>query len=49
MHKNLSNYAEKGGSNDCEPPFKVLDLLNLLDLKPRVCLMFLYLLNTGKV
>jgi hypothetical protein len=29
MHKNLSNYAEKGGSNVCEPPFKVIDLLNV--------------------
>jgi hypothetical protein len=30
MHKNLSNYAEKGGSNVGEPPSKVLDLLNVL-------------------
>jgi hypothetical protein len=40
MHKNLSNYAEKGGSNVCEPPFKILDLLNLLDLDLQMCLIF---------
>jgi hypothetical protein len=32
--ENLSHYAQKGDSNVCEPPFKVLDLLNIpiLDL-----------------
>jgi hypothetical protein len=40
MHKNLSNYAEKGGSQSFESPFEVLDLLNLLDLNLQMCLIF---------
>jgi hypothetical protein len=40
MHKNLSKYAEKGGSKTFESPFKLLDLLNLLNGNLEMCLIF---------